>query len=39
MVLIDGHRLAELMIDFNLGVTASARYELKKLDLDFFGEE
>jgi restriction system protein len=39
VVLIDGRRLAELMIDFNLGVALSARYELKKIDLDFFGEE
>jgi restriction system protein len=39
VVLIDGSRLAELMIDFNVGVTPSATYETKKIDSDYFGEE
>ena len=39
IVLIDGARLAELMIDFNIGVITSAQYELKKIDADFFAEE
>jgi restriction system protein len=39
VVLIDGSRLAELMIDFNVGVTPSAMYETKKIDSDYFGEE
>jgi restriction system protein len=39
VVLIDGSRLAELMIDFNVGVTPSATYETKKIDSDYFTEE
>jgi restriction system protein len=39
VVLIDGSRLAELMIDFNVGVTPSATYETKKIDSDYFSEE
>jgi restriction system protein len=38
-VLTDGSRLAELMIDFNVGVTPSATYETKKIDSDYFSEE
>jgi restriction system protein len=34
---IDGSRLAKLMIDFNVGVSRHESYELKKLDLDYFG--
>lgn len=34
--LIDGDELAELMIDFNVGVAASESYVLKKVDTDFF---
>jgi restriction system protein len=39
VVLIDGSRLAELMIDFNVGVTSSATYQTKKIDSDYFTEE
>ena len=39
VVLIDGERLADLMIDYGIGVTEVTRYEVKKLDLDYFGEE
>ena len=38
IVLIDGERLADLMIDFNVGVTTSAKYELKNIDSDYFIE-
>lgn len=38
VVLIDGKRLAELMIDHNVGVSTVARYELKKVDSDYFYE-
>ncbi|MFA5865892.1 MAG: restriction endonuclease [Phycisphaerae bacterium] len=34
--LIDGDELAELMIDFNVGVAPSDTYIIKKLDTDFF---
>jgi restriction system protein len=36
IVLIDGDTLAELMIDFGIGVNAVTSYELKRLDLDYF---
>jgi restriction system protein len=38
VVLIDGARLASLMIDHNVGVSAQTVYEIKRLDSDFFGE-
>lgn len=39
IVLIDGTRLAELMIEHDLGVSVAATYQLKRLDSDFFAEE
>ena len=39
IVLIDGERLAQLMIDHNLGVTPVATYDVKRLDSDYFTEE
>lgn len=36
VVLIDGKRLADLMIDYGVGVSTVAAYELKRIDLDFF---
>lgn len=36
VVLIDGRRLAGLMIDFDVGVSEYAAYVLKKIDLDYF---
>lgn len=39
VVLIDGQKLSEYMIDFNLGVTTTSVYEIKKVDLDYFSEE
>jgi restriction system protein len=38
VVLIDGRQLAELMIDFGLGVTPTVSYEIKRLDTDYFDE-
>ncbi len=39
IILIDGKRLAQLMIDFNVGVSTEATYELKRIDSDYFSEE
>ncbi|MBI4388797.1 MAG: restriction endonuclease [Nitrospinae bacterium] len=39
IVLIDGEKLAQLMIDYNLGVSNVAVYEVKKIDSDYFEEE
>lgn len=38
VVLIDGRRLAELMIDFDVGVNAAATYHVKRIDSDYFDE-
>ena len=39
IVLIDGERLADLMIEHDLGVSVAAMYQLKRIDSDFFTEE
>lgn len=39
IILIDGEQLAQLMIDHDIGVTEESRYIVKKVDLDYFGEE
>ena len=39
VVLIDGEQLAEIMIDFNVGVSPIASYEIKRIDSDYFAEE
>jgi len=36
IVLIDGDQLTQLMIDHGVGVTESANYSVKKVDLDYF---
>ena len=36
VVLIDGKALARLMIEYNVGVSTEATYEVKRLDTDFF---
>jgi restriction system protein len=38
IVLIDGQRLATLMIDNNIGVNSEAKYEVKRIDSDYFTE-
>ncbi len=38
IVLIEGAELAQLMIDHKVGVTESAKYVLKQVDSDCFGE-
>lgn len=39
IILIDGEQLAQLMIDYNIGVTPVSTYELKRIDSDYFVEE
>lgn len=36
IVLIDGEKLAQLMIDYNIGCAMQQVYELKKIDNDYF---
>jgi restriction system protein len=38
VVLIDGRRLAELMIDSDVGVNTSATYNVMRVDSDYFDE-
>jgi len=39
IILIDGDELAQLMIDFDIGVNTVTTYELKRIDSDYFCEE
>ena len=38
VVLIDGDRLTNLMIDNGVGVSTGSVYEIKTADSDYFGE-
>lgn len=38
VVLIDGERLTDLMIDHDVGVSMLTTYEVKRVDSDYFGE-
>ena len=39
IVLVDGQRMAELMIAHNVGVSVARAYEIKRIDSDFFVED
>ncbi len=39
IVLIDGEKLAQLMIDYDIGVSKHVSFEIKKIDWDYFTEE
>lgn len=39
IVLVDGELLARLMTEHNVGVTTVAKYELKRIDSDYFAED
>lgn len=39
IILIDGPTLSRLMIDFGVGVTTVATYQVKKLDSDYFTDQ
>jgi restriction system protein len=38
VVLLDGHKIADLMIDFDVGVSPVSTYVVKRLDSDYFDE-
>ena len=38
VILIDGQRLTELMIEHNIGVSRAYGYEIKRVDSDYFDE-
>ena len=39
IVLIDGAKLSQFMIDYNLGVSIQNTYEIKRVDSDYFEED
>ena len=39
IILINGEELAELMIDYNVGVSVATTYQIKKMDSDYFLED
>jgi restriction system protein len=39
IILIDGHYLTELLFEYDLGVSTSKSYEIKRIDSDYFIEE
>jgi restriction system protein len=39
VILIDGLDLVNYMIDFNIGVSTTAKYEIKKVDSDYFNDD
>ncbi len=39
IILIDGQQLADLSIEYKVGIAESTTYSIKKLDLDYFEEE
>ena len=39
IVLIDGHQLAQLMIDHDVGVSIEKTYEIKRVDSDYFAQD
>ncbi len=39
IILIDGKLLSKLMVEYNIGVSSVGRYELKRLDSDYFDSE
>ena len=36
IILLDGNSLTELMIEYNVGITSINKYEVKKIDSDYF---
>jgi restriction system protein len=39
VILIDGQRLAQLMIEHDVGVSLGSRYDVKRVDLDYFADD
>jgi restriction system protein len=39
VILIDGHELADLLIEHGVGVSTVASYEIKRIDTDYFVED
>jgi restriction system protein len=39
VILIDGSQIADLLIEYGVGVSTTATYEIKKIDSDYFSED
>lgn len=39
IILVDGEKLAQLMFEYGIGVAEVAKYTVKKIDSDYFGED
>lgn len=39
IILIDGEKLVQLMIEYNVGVSTQRTYEIKRIDSDYFNED
>ena len=39
IILIDGEKLSDLMIKYNVGAQVKTKYEVKEIDDDFFEED
>ena len=39
IILMNGHQLAALMIEHNVGVSNAATYIVKRIDMDYFADE
>jgi restriction system protein len=39
IILVDGRELGRLMIDYGVGVTTARRYEIRRIDLDYFASD
>ena len=39
IILIDGKKLTDLMLEYNVGIQIKAVYEVKEMDEDFFIDE
>jgi restriction system protein len=39
VILIDGQDLADLLIEYGVGVSTVVSYEIKKIDTDYFTED
>jgi restriction system protein len=39
VILVDVKELADLMVAHDVGVSVESRYEIKRVDLDYFGVE
>ena len=39
IIMIDGHRLVDLMLKYDVGVQVQETYKLKEIDQDFFETE